>query len=179
MDAAVLIGNFPFLIIEGKSKDLSPETALQGFQHYGLRSRECHLIDNDPCFVATLASGLLNKYDVATVNSRVVCDCLVSLEISNYHSDINGFIKKFFRCITGLIYVHDQFVERINIIKRGNIANENFDHQHQKYYAHMKLETCDKLPLPAIFDIKEYGNESDKIISISSFELKILVLVMN
>ena len=185
IDAAVMIENFPFLLMEAKKKELGLDTALQAFQYYGLvRSK---FIDNDPCFVATFTSGLLNIYGVASMNNRVVCDCLFSLEFSNYHSNINGFLKKLYRCFTGLLYLHNNLLKRIKAIaekekekeseneseKESETENEtenDYDYQHQQYYNHKIQKTCDDQPWPAIFSVKRF--ESNETVSISFMNVK-------
>ena len=111
LDAAVLIGDFPFIILEAKNNCYSIHAVLQGLQYYGLTTTE--FIDNDPCFLLTLDKGILYLYGVAKVNCRVVCSCLLSLEFTNYHFDIEGFTGTLYRCISGLYFFYKNFEFRI------------------------------------------------------------------
>ena len=111
LDAAVLIGDFPFIILEAKNNCYSIHAVLQGLQYYGLTTTE--FIDNDPCFILTLDKGILYLYGVAKVNCRVVCSCLLSLEFTNYHFDIEGFTGTLYRCISGLYFFYKNFEFRI------------------------------------------------------------------
>ena len=123
MDAAVLVKNFPFIIIEAKNNSYSMNAVLQGLQYYGLTNMD--FIDNDPSFLITFDRGIFYVYGVAKVNRRVVCSCLLSLEFTNYFFNIEGFNDKLFRCLGALRFFFDKFTSRK--------VNKSSDSQHNKY----------------------------------------------
>lgn len=66
MDAAVLLNNFPFIILEGKLNGVGTNTALQAQLYYGLNMNNS--IDNNPTFLVIFEHGLLGIYGIAVVN---------------------------------------------------------------------------------------------------------------
>ena len=164
IDLAVVIGNFPFIIVEAKHNSYSINAALQGFQYYGMTTA-AELIDNDPAFLITLDKGILFLYGIAKVNSRVVSSCLLSLEFTNYHFNIEGFTDTLYRCLSGLYFFFERFKERINNGISGDL-------QHKKF---SKIKSASggsisPMPLPAIFSVKSALNEQAPRIEIASFE---------
>lgn len=154
MDAAVLIGGFPFIILEAKKNSYSINAVLQGFQYYGLTTAE--FIDNDPCFLVTFDKGIFYLYGMAKVNCRVVCSCLLSLEFTNYHFNIEGFTGTLYRCLSGLYFFYKKFEARIS-------AGKTNDLQHQKYLSIRSAPGFKYQPFPAIFSVKSEANGIERI----------------
>ena len=166
MDAAVLIEifDFPFIIVEAKHFSYSINAALQGFQYYGL-TKKVESVDNDPCFLITIDKGIFYLYGMAKVYGRVVCSCLLNLEFTNYHFDIEGFSGTLYRCLSGLYFFYRQFESRI--------SGKNNDPQHKQYSAiKLNVSGVDSPPFPAIFSVKSSSNDQDQDsrVEIKSFE---------
>ena len=156
MDAAVKIREFPFIIIEAKHTSYSINAVLQGLQYYGITTTGKDFIDNNPSFLFTIDKGFLFIYGVATVNGRIVCTCLVSLEFTNYHLNANDFLGTLYRCIGALYYFHENFKERI--------TNSTKDQSHMNYLQHKQHRTKCAQPYPAIFDVNGIGIEFKEIV---------------
>ena len=155
-DTGIFINNFPFILVKAKHMAYSIDAVLQGLQYYGLSRHE--MIDNNPCFLLTLDHGILFVYGVATVSRRVVCDFLASFEFTNYHFNLNNFLTRLFRCISGLYYFYKTFSDRIK--------NKSSDAQHQKYNLAKNRKSPDNQPFPAIFDVKAWNsNDGNNIMS--------------
>ena len=157
IDAGVLINDFPFILIEAKSMNYSINAVLQGLQYYGRNHKEVqdNFIDNNPCFLLTVDYGILFIYGVATVNHRIVCDCLMTLEFTNYHFGINDFLNVLYRCISSLFYFYSKFSERMH--------HKDEDSIHKKYVELKNSVTPNNQPFPAIFSVKSWENDHERI----------------
>ena len=156
MDASIEIRKFPFIIIEAKHTSYSINAVLQGLQYYGITMTK-DFIDNNPCFLFAIDKGFLFIYGVATVNYRIVCTCLISLEFTNYHLNANDFMGTLYRCIGALYYFHENFKERI--------TNDTKDQSHEDYLKHKIQCTTHDQPYPAIFKVKGIGIEFKDVVS--------------
>ena len=149
MDGVITIQSFPFIIIEAKHDSYSMNAVLQGFQYYGINLMDSEFIDNDPCFLMTVDKGFLYIYGLAKVNRRVVCSCLLSMEFTNYHFNLNEFREKLYRCFGALSYFYMKFTDRL--------PWKADDEMHKKYSAIKAAHIAGDKPYPAIFKVKDVG----------------------
>lgn len=117
--------------------------------YYGIPTAE--LIDND---LITIDKGIFYLYGMAKVNIRVVCICLLSLEFTNYHFNIEGFTGTLYRCLSGLYFFYKQFQTRIE--KKAT------DLQHEKYLA-IRSGSRGLPPFPAIFSVKSELDINERV----------------
>ena len=143
MYAIIGTEKFPFVIIEAKSNAFSMNAVLQGIQYFGIMDLD--YIENDPCFLLIVDKGIFFLYGMAKVNRRVVCSCLLDLEFTSYHFDINNFSRTLYKCISALYFLHGKLQDRL--LGKAN------DQMHKKYLEIKSKISTDNQPYPAIFSV--------------------------
>ena len=154
MDAIISVSNFPFAIFEFKDRNYTIDAVYQALQYYA--SIKAFYVDNFPSFVITIDRGLLFVYGVATLNSRVFCDHLMTVELTAARSEINNSATKFRRTLGALYFFHNKMMDRLGTVSQDDhIISDIMNEKYNEMNLLMISKSTKMFPVyfPSIFDV--------------------------